>query len=238
MSNMTVIYALFLMLIYLAILGVCVAQYIITALSVYTIADKRGISNAWLAWLPIGDAWVMGKIAEEYDERTNVKKNWAKTLLALSLTGGVLLVMMYVMFMVFMFSAIVFNASLEAVLVPLIIVYVLLLVAALLVCAANILKVICTYKLYESIVPQKAIKYMVVSIIVPLGNAVCLMKAKNELLKQLELQQLEYFERMRENAVQQTANGAAYNQPVQQTGKVTQNSLAQKNGNDTPEFNQ
>lgn len=40
--------------------------WIISALSLQSIARRRGIRNAWLAWVPIGNEWILGSIADQY----------------------------------------------------------------------------------------------------------------------------------------------------------------------------
>ena len=43
-----------------------VASYILYSMGLYTIANRRGIHNGWLAWLPVGDAWILGSISDQY----------------------------------------------------------------------------------------------------------------------------------------------------------------------------
>ena len=40
--------------------------WIISALSLQAIARRRGIRNAWLAWVPVGNEWILGSIADQY----------------------------------------------------------------------------------------------------------------------------------------------------------------------------
>ena len=40
--------------------------WIICALSLQAIARRRGIRNAWLAWVPVGNEWILGSIADQY----------------------------------------------------------------------------------------------------------------------------------------------------------------------------
>lgn len=46
-----------------AVLGI--AAYILTALGLYKIAQKQGEPNAWLAWIPIAQLYIIGKIIKE-----------------------------------------------------------------------------------------------------------------------------------------------------------------------------
>ena len=56
--------------IYLTILGVvlvcCLVGWILRALSLHSIAKRRGIRNAWLAWIPVGSHWILGCVADQY----------------------------------------------------------------------------------------------------------------------------------------------------------------------------
>ena len=56
--------------IYLAILGVvlacCLVGWIIRSMSLHSIAKRRGIRHAWLAWIPVGSRWILGSVADQY----------------------------------------------------------------------------------------------------------------------------------------------------------------------------
>ena len=45
---------------------VSVIFWVISSLSLQSIARRRGIRNAWLAWVPIGNQWILGSIADQY----------------------------------------------------------------------------------------------------------------------------------------------------------------------------
>ena len=73
-----------------------IAMYVLTSLGLYTIAKRRAISKAWLAWIPVVNCWIIGCISDQY--RYVVKgqmKSRRKSLLTLSvvqLALGLLLV--------------------------------------------------------------------------------------------------------------------------------------------------
>lgn len=48
------------------VLLLCLVFWIIEAISLYTIAKRRGIQRAWLAWIPIGTEWILGSLADQY----------------------------------------------------------------------------------------------------------------------------------------------------------------------------
>ena len=45
---------------------VTVASYVFTALALYTIAQRREIKKAWLAWVPLLNMWILGSISDQY----------------------------------------------------------------------------------------------------------------------------------------------------------------------------
>ena len=45
---------------------ISIASYILYSLGLYTIAARRGIRHAWLAWVPVGSVWILGSIADGY----------------------------------------------------------------------------------------------------------------------------------------------------------------------------
>lgn len=56
----------FLMIFLLIGMVVGLILYIFRASGLYTIAKRRGIRHAWLAWVPVGFYWLTGCIADQY----------------------------------------------------------------------------------------------------------------------------------------------------------------------------
>ena len=48
-----------------------VACYVLEALSLYTIAQRRGIRKPWLAWIPVVNVWIVGSISDQYQYVVN-----------------------------------------------------------------------------------------------------------------------------------------------------------------------
>lgn len=70
---------------------IAVVGYIFQSIGLYSIAKSRGIANPWLAWLPIGNYWIAGSIADQYQYVVNGQvKNRRTILLILSVVGAVL----------------------------------------------------------------------------------------------------------------------------------------------------
>ena len=65
--------------------------YVFRALPIYTIARRRGLSNPWLAWVPVGQDWILGSVSDQYQYLTRGRnRNKRKVLLILTLTAGIL----------------------------------------------------------------------------------------------------------------------------------------------------
>ena len=63
-----------------------VACYVLEALSLYTIAQRRGIRKPWLAWIPVVNVWIVGSISDQYQYVVNRRiQNRRKVLLGLAI---------------------------------------------------------------------------------------------------------------------------------------------------------
>ena len=51
----------------------CLVFWIIKSISLHTIARRRGIRKAWLAWIPIGNYWILGSLADQYQHLIQAK---------------------------------------------------------------------------------------------------------------------------------------------------------------------
>lgn len=72
-------------------LAVAVAAYVFNSIGIYTIANRRGIRNAWLAWIPVANCWIVGSISDQYQYLVKGKQtNRRKILLILSICSTVL----------------------------------------------------------------------------------------------------------------------------------------------------
>lgn len=65
--------------IFLIALAYGVVSYIFQAKGMYAIAQRRGIENPWLAWVPVGNMWLLGCISDQfrslaYGEYTNRRR--------------------------------------------------------------------------------------------------------------------------------------------------------------------
>lgn len=81
----------------LFVLAFSVVSYILTSLGTYTIAERRGIRHPWLAWIPIGNVWILGSISDQYQYIVKGKiRNRRKVMLGLYI--GIIAVYIVVLF--------------------------------------------------------------------------------------------------------------------------------------------
>lgn len=171
---------------YLIIMGVGIASYIMNSLSLYTIANRRQIKNPWLAWIPIAALWIQGSIADDYDEQNGIKRKWRVVLLTLSVISTIGVIIVYVAMVLWMLvMAAEYSYSYIEPDVPEIVGFIVMLYGALILVilvasALQICKAITLYKIYESTVPEKSLKYMLVGLLVPLAESICLMKCRKQ----------------------------------------------------------
>ncbi len=61
-----------------------IALYICQGMGLSTIARRREIQNPWLAWLPLGNLWILGSISDQYQQiALEQEKTKRRTLLLL-----------------------------------------------------------------------------------------------------------------------------------------------------------
>ncbi len=60
------IFAGIVLIVYLLGMAFAVVSYVLSAVGMYRIAKRRGIHHPWLAWVPVGNAWLLGSIADHY----------------------------------------------------------------------------------------------------------------------------------------------------------------------------
>ena len=175
---------LIILLLYLVIAAIGLATYIMNAIALYKIADRRQIPNPWMSWLPFTRDWLIGSIVDDYDGRNGIKRKWRVTLLVLSLISSIGILVTYIaMFaglLVLAFQYTDVEPPMGPTLAYIMIFYVALISFAILASAKSICQIICTYKIYESTVPKKAVKYLLLSMLIPLAGPICLLRCKDK----------------------------------------------------------
>lgn len=165
----------FFLLTYLLPFALSIVTYVFQSIGMYTIANRRGIRHPWLAWLPIGNMWILGSIADQYQyvAKGNVR-NRRKVLTGLDIAMIALLIVWSIVFFG-MFINIIINAPqletmpdaevLSLFLSPLLSVLGLTLVMWVVAVIAMVFQYICLHNLYASCDPENRTVYTVLSIL-------------------------------------------------------------------------
>ena len=65
--------------------------FVLTSYSIFTIAKRRDISNPWLAWVPVIQLWVVGAIADDYQQKVHHMAGKKRKVLLLTMILNVVL---------------------------------------------------------------------------------------------------------------------------------------------------
>ena len=150
-----------------------IAVYVLTALAFYTVADRRGLKNPWLAWIPIINCWLLGSLSDQY--RYVVKgenKSKRKWLIILRILKAVL-VFAISAFVISMVGSVVkasyYGGYLEGdfldMLAPVLTMLGFALPYAGITIAFCVVRYIALYDVYRSLDPDNAVLYLVLSIL-------------------------------------------------------------------------
>ena len=157
-AGVIVFYFLFL----LVIVAVSMAAYVLHSVGVYSVAERRGIRNAWLAWIPIGNLWILGSISDQYQYLTKGKvKNRRKALLVLTVAEVVAYIVCFVSMIIAGISTAISGTPAAAIVTVL---------AGLVMAAISIALVVitymCYYDMFRSCEPGSATLFLVLSILI------------------------------------------------------------------------
>lgn len=161
--------------------------YIFTALSLYTIARRRGLNNAWLAWVPVGFEWLLGSVSDQYQylvkEKTTSRR---KVLLGLSVANGCAALIAGVVAVVMVFKLAFSAAAMteaqiaQMVLGPLMTVLVAALVLSVVSITLLVFRCVCMYDVYRSCQPDSATLFLVLGILFGFLEPIFLMICRNK----------------------------------------------------------
>lgn len=174
----------FFIVLYIVLFAGVIVNYILTSLSLHTIAKRRLISKPWLAWIPVASVWTVGSIADDYDARMNINRKWRVVLLTLTLVFYAVFMIMYIAMFVMVFSFVMEHQIVsplpEEVVAFVIPISLFVTVISVVGMALSICTYICMFKIFESTVSHKALKYFLLSMFVPFASAICLFLSRNQ----------------------------------------------------------
>ena len=150
-----------------------IVVYVLTALALYTVAQRRGIKNPWLSWIPVVNCWIIGSLSDQY--RYVVKgevKNKRKSLLILNIITWLVSVAMIVVLVVMIvgvaqraIGGAAEEELLEAVFGPLMGILGLCLPLIGISIATAVVRYMALYDIYTSCTPGNNVLFLVLSII-------------------------------------------------------------------------
>lgn len=150
-----------------------IAGYVLTALALYTISQRRGIHKPWLAWIPVVNCWILGSLSDQYQYVVNgTNKSKRKILLGLSIADVVLGIAIGVTSIVMVVKA-AFGISgyaneealISAILGPAMSVLGLCIPLLGVSIAYAIIRYMALYDLYKSLDPSNSVLFLVLSIL-------------------------------------------------------------------------
>lgn len=156
---------LFLIPIYLVLIAYLVITYILQSKAMYAIAQRRGIENPWMAWVPFCNSWMLGAISDQYQQAVwGDVKNRRKSLLIWHIVYTVAISIYTSVYMVFM---LVVEEGDEELLMVLLLFFITVMLAFI---ALSVIYLIQYYKalfdLFRSSDPDRSMMYLMLSIFV------------------------------------------------------------------------
>ena len=187
-------------LIWLGLLFLGIMNYVLFSLGLYNVAKNHDIDSCGLAWVPVARQWVKGSIVDFHSKKRGYDSKWRILLPIFACLPFVVFIAMYVVIIGTVLAAadalsapdLYMTEELSAMIITFVIGYIALLVAGLLNIISNI---IVDYKIYEEIVPKRAIIYTFLSYFIPLAKGICLLTCKK------------YGNGIKEEPLAQTAQG-------------------------------
>lgn len=157
------------------VLLVVIADYVLSSLGYSKLALRRNVSSNWLAWIPVARYWLIGTLADHYDDRNGIKRRFRFFLLIPQLIKTAILipVIVYALqlapyFIEYGFELFTYSIQNILLLVPFVF-------AALGYAIVQVIFKICytvaIYKVFESTVPERALVYSVIGAIIPVTNS-------------------------------------------------------------------
>lgn len=156
-----------------------VACYVLEALSLYTIAQRRGIRKPWLAWIPVVNVWIVGSISDQYQYVVNRRiQNRRKVLLGLAIACGVTF-LGYTVCLLGVAGRALMNEADGLMVAWLLFAMLFVLAAFAIVVTYAVFAFISLYYVYKSCNPDTAVVFLVLSIVIPVTMPFFLLADRN-----------------------------------------------------------
>ena len=164
-----------LLILYFIIIGLClalvVAGYVLNGLGLQALAKRRGYACPWLAWVPLGNVFLLGALGDDIRVSSG-RKNWHMRWWLLAATGAVFLCALVLFISIFTLPFQLSANSLSA--MPM---FLLPLAGELLLMAlsvgVSVLTYLALYELFREYEPKSSVLYLLLSIFLPLAMQIC-----------------------------------------------------------------
>ena len=176
-------------IVYLLSIGLGIASYILHALGLYTIAQRRGIKHPWMAWVPVLNLWTLGSISDQYQYVTQgLIRNRRKLLIGLQIGVVVLWIISFCLYIGMFVNIIAQIPAMEHMdesqMVKLFSPAIGMMVVSFAMSAVGIVTTvftyICAYNLFASCQPKNKTLFLVLSIIFPVVYAFFVFACRNK----------------------------------------------------------
>ncbi len=163
------------MLVMLVVGGIfLLAHYILTAISYYNVAKVRNMENPWLAWIPVVNSFLVGKVADDINKDYQKTTHRGVTLLVLNLISAlstvIILAVTFPLFFDLIDSAVYYGSALPDQLVydflgKLMMVFIVALLLAIVAIWEMVLRYMSQYTVFKEYAPQSAGVYLAISLV-------------------------------------------------------------------------
>ena len=167
MAGVTAIVIIIYLFVIFLSLAIEVGTYVFESLGLYRIAERR-IGNEVLAWVPFARKWLLGKIADQYEEASHNKKTHYQTILLWLSIAPVAIYALIIVVYISMFISLGGNHNFQmadgtAAAFVISVMVVLFLAATL---AQTVVYFLALYRLYKSCDEKNTVVYLVLSILI------------------------------------------------------------------------
>ncbi len=182
-SGMAIVILIYIIM-YAILFVVSIAAYILQSLGMYTIAKRRNISKPIFAWIPVMSIWLLGAIADDYDEKVNgVKKKSRVVLVSLYIALLVVAIISSVFSVIMAFIITASNGSDTIITMTSLLVIVTVILCLVIMVISVIVMVfqyIAYYKLFKSCNPDNAVVFLVLSIVASISLPVLIFVSRKK----------------------------------------------------------
>ncbi len=158
------------MIVYVLLFIVAILNYVFVSLSLYTVGKRRGLKLYGMAWVPFGQNWLLGCIADQYDRKAKGKdKKLGKFLLIGSIVAVSVAILVLVVTMVSsisMISAEMMGGIATGGIAALVISMIVILLVYIFLIVWLVFYYIALFKYFKSCSPRNAVWMLVLSIVI------------------------------------------------------------------------